>query len=182
MAADARDVDSGHDYDGIREYDNPLPGWWLTTLYTCIAFAFGYWIFYQVLGGTSLAAQLQKDEAEALAKSAAAAPVTDSLLVGLSHDAATQDKARALFVSQCAQCHNADGSGKIGPNLTDDFWIHGAAPSQIYTTISTGVLVKGMPAWGPLLGQEKIKWLASYVTTLKGQHLPGKAPEGQKAD
>jgi cytochrome c oxidase cbb3-type subunit 3 len=180
MSADRRDVDSGHEYDGIREYDNPLPRWWLTTLYVTIVFGVGYWLFYQVFGGTSLATQLERDQAAVLARAAASAPVTDDLLAGLTKDAGTQEKAHALFVQQCAQCHNADGSGKIGPNLTDDYWIHGHQPAQIYDTISKGVLVKGMPAWGPLLGQEKIKWLASYVVGLKGAHLPGKGPEGDK--
>lgn len=176
------DVDSGHDYDGIHEYDNPLPNWWLTALYGTMIFGFGYWMFYQVFGGTGLRAQLQKDEAAAAARAAATAPVTDELLVALSRDAGTQDKARAVFVSTCAQCHLADGSGKIGPNLTDAYWIHGDKPSEIYKTISTGVLAKGMPAWGPLLGQEKVKQLASYVVTLKGQNRPGKPPEGQKVN
>lgn len=171
--------DAGHDYDGIRELDNPLPGWWLTALYGTIAFGFGYWIFYQALGGTSLQAQLRLDEAAALAAQAAKAPVTDELLTALAADPATVDKAHALFVQQCAQCHNADGSGKIGPNLTDEYWIHGARPSEIYATIAKGVPVKGMPTWQPLLGDEKVKWLAGYVVTLKGKHLPGKAPEGQ---
>jgi cytochrome c oxidase cbb3-type subunit 3 len=179
MSADA---DSGHDYDGIREYDNPLPGWWLTALYATIVFGFGYWMFFQVFGGTSLAAQLQKDEAAAAARAAATAPVTDELLLALAKDGGTQATARALFVQQCAQSHLADGSGKIGPNLTDEYWLHGDKPSQIYQTIATGVLVKGMPAWGPLLGQEKVKQLASYIVTLKHGHRPGKPPEGQKVE
>jgi cytochrome c oxidase cbb3-type subunit 3 len=176
----SKDVDSGHEYDGIREFDNPLPNWWLTTLYASVVFAFGYWLYYQVFGGVSLAATLQHEEAEAARRAAATAPVTDELLVSLSQDADTQQKAKVLFVQQCAQCHNADGSGKIGPNLTDAWWLHGDKPSDIYKTISTGVLVKGMPAWGPLLGGEKVKMLASYVVTLKGTNHPGKAPEGQK--
>jgi cytochrome c oxidase cbb3-type subunit 3 len=180
MSADGRDVDSGHDYDGIREFDNPLPGWWLGTLYVTVVFAFGYWLHYQVFGGVSLVATLHAEEAEASRRAAATAPVTDELLVSLSTDATTQEKARGLFVQQCAQCHNADGSGKIGPNLTDAYWLHGNKPAEIYQTISTGVLVKGMPAWGPLLGPEKVKWLASYVVTLKNSDRPGKAPEGQK--
>jgi cytochrome c oxidase cbb3-type subunit 3 len=180
MSAEAKDADTGHDYDGIREYDNPLPNWWLSTLYATMIFGCCYWLFYQVFGGTSLAAQLRHDEAEALARTAASAPITDELLLSLSHDGVTQSKAHALFVQQCAQCHNADGSGKIGPNLTDAYWLHGDRPSEIYKTISTGVLVKGMPAWGQLLGEEKVRWLASYVISLRGANLPGKAPEGQK--
>jgi cytochrome c oxidase cbb3-type subunit 3 len=176
------DVDSGHDYDGIHEYDNPLPNWWLTALYATIVFGFGYWMFYQVFGGTSLNGQLQRDEAAALTRTAATAPVTDDLLVALSKDNETHTKAEALFVQTCAQCHLPDGSGKIGPNLTDEYWLHGDKPSEIYKTITTGVVAKGMPAWGPLLGQEKIKLLASYVVTLKGTNRPGKAPEGQKAN
>src|ERR1700760_2773808 len=91
-------ADSGHDYDGIRELDNPLPNWWLTVLYGSIVFGFGYWVFFQKLGGTSLAAQLRRDDAEAVARMAATAPVTDDLLTTLSGDAATIDKAHALFV------------------------------------------------------------------------------------
>jgi cytochrome c oxidase cbb3-type subunit 3 len=178
--SEVKDFDLGHDYDGIREYDNVLPNWWLAVLYGTMAFGFGYWIYYQVFGGVSLRAQLAQEESAALARSAAGAPVTDDLLLALSKDAGTHDKAQALFTQQCAQCHLADGSGKIGPNLTDEYWLHGDKPSQIYNTITTGVLVKGMPAWGPLLGQEKVKILASYVVSLQHKNLPGKAPEGEK--
>lgn len=177
----AQDADTGHDYDGIREFDNPLPNWWLATLFVTIVFSFGYWMYYQVFGGPTELAQLEKEEAEAARQAAASAPITDDLLVKLSKDGEAQSKAQAVWAQQCAQCHGAGGEGKIGPNLTDAFWIHGDKPAEIYKTIATGVTVKGMPAWEPLLGREKVTWLASYVVAMKNKNLPGKAPEGEKA-
>lgn len=170
-----------HEYDGIREYDNALPGWWLTTLYLSIAFSIGYWFYYQVFKGPSLWAELVRDEAAVARKMAERSPMTDELLVKLSHDAETTTKARALFVQQCAQCHGLDGEGKIGPNLTDPAFLHGNRPTDIYQTITTGYTPKGMPAWGPLLGPEKVRGLAAYVVSMQGKNLPGRAPEGIEA-
>jgi cytochrome c oxidase cbb3-type subunit 3 len=175
--------DTGHDYDGIRELDHPLPNWWLATLFATIVFAVGYWFYYQVFNGPSLLALLQRDEAEAARRASVSAPITDDLLIALSKDGETQAKAKALFVQQCVQCHGANGEGKIGPNLTDEYWLHGNHPSEIFKTVSGGVTVKGMPAWEPLLGREKVTWLASYVVTLKNTHAAGgKAPEGPKVE
>ncbi len=177
-SADTKDADTGHEYDGIREYDNALPGWWLTTLYLTIAFGVCYWFYYQVFGGPGLWAELKRDEAAVARKMAESSPITDELLVRLSHDDETTKKAQLVFVQQCAQCHGTRGEGKIGPNLTDGFFIHGNKPTDFYNTITTGVLAKGMPVWGPLLGPEKIRGLAAYVVTIQGQNLPGRTPEG----
>lgn len=176
--ASAPEPDTGHDYDGIREFDNPLPGWWLTTLYATIFFAIGYWFYYQVFAAPGLWQTLANDEAEVTRKMAASQPVSDELLVKLSHDPDTIKKAQATFVQQCAQCHGANGEGKIGPNLTDDHFLHGKKPTEIYQTVTEGYVKKGMPAWGMLLGPEKVRGLASYVITLQGKNLPGRQPEG----
>lgn len=173
------DVDSGHDYDGIREFDNPLPNWWLATLYGAIVFGFGYWCFYQVFGGTSLRAQLEKDQAVAAERVNADQPITDETLLAMAHKPEVRD-VQPMFVQMCSPCHNADGSGKIGPNLTDEYWLHGDKPSEIFKTIEEGVIAKGMPSWGPLLGREKVKQLASYVVSIENSNKPGKAPEGKK--
>jgi cytochrome c oxidase cbb3-type subunit 3 len=77
-------------------------------------------------------------------------------------------------------CHNPDGSGKVGPNLTDDYWIHGNQPMDIYNTVTNGVPAKGMAAWGRQLGPERVESVVAYVLAdIKGKHLPGKSPEGK---
>jgi cytochrome c oxidase cbb3-type subunit 3 len=173
-----RDVDAGHDYDGIREFDNRLPNWWLATLYIAIVFGYGYFFYYHVFSGEGLWATYKAEQA-ALDAAEAARPVDDGAILALAQDQTLMaTKAQPLFLQQCAACHKPDGTGLIGPNLTDNFWLHGNKPSEIYNTISKGVLAKGMPTWGPVLGAEKVRTLAAYVTTLKGKNLPGRAPEG----
>jgi len=86
-----------------------------------------------------------------------------------------------VHTSTCAACHRADGGGVVGPNLTDDFWLHGSAPEKIFRTIATGVPDKGMPAWQPQLGALKTQAVAAYVLTLRGTHAAGgKAPQGER--
>jgi cytochrome c oxidase cbb3-type subunit III len=172
------DVDTGHDYDGIREFDNRLPNWWLATLFLAMIYAYGYFFYYHVFDGPGLVATYNAEQAAAAAREAAA-PVDDNVILALAADKDLMtNKAMPLFQTQCVACHKADGSGQIGPNLTDNFWIHGNKPSEIYNTISKGVAAKGMPTWGPVLGAERVRMMAAYVTTLKGKNLPGKAPEG----
>jgi len=81
----------------------------------------------------------------------------------------------------CSPCHRADGGGTIGPNLTDEFWVHGGAPDKIWKTVHDGVVPKGMIAWGPILGEQKVASVVAYVLTLKNTHVAGgKAPEGDR--
>ena len=177
-AASERDVDTGHEYDGIREFDNRLPNWWLASLFLAISFGYAYFFYYHVFNGEGLWATYRAEQA-AIDAAEAARPVDEGAIVAMAADKDMMaSKAQPLFVQQCAACHKPDASGLIGPNLTDGFWIHGNKPGEIYSTISKGVALKGMPTWGPLLGMEKVKMMAAYVTTLKGKNLPGKAPEG----
>ena len=174
------DPDTGHDYDGIREFDNRLPNWWLVTLFTTIVFGYGYWFYYHVFDHPSEFAAWQSEEAAIAKKLADSAPMTDSLLATLSHDGETVGKGAALFKQQCVACHGEAGEGKIGPNLTDAFWLHGARPTELYNSVSTGVASKGMPAWGAVLGAEKVRSVTAYLQTIQGRNVPGKAPEGEK--
>ena len=85
---------------------------------------------------------------------------------------------KILFAGKCAVCHAADGGGNIGPNLTDDAWLHGATIDAIYATVNEGVLAKGMPAWGKLLKPDEMEEVVAYVWTLHGTR-PAKPKEPQ---
>ena len=166
-----------HIYDGIEEADNELPLWWVFFLVGAFVFAIGYWFAYHEYKAFTL-----PNEAYALAmeeraaRSGTADPGT--LIVG-SRDPATLAAAQAVFATNCVACHGPNGQGVIGPNLTDDHWVHGGSALAIYTTIKNGVQAKGMPSWGPVLGEKTVQQLASYIVTLRGKNAVGKAPEGE---
>lgn len=175
-----------HSVDGIEEYDNQLPRWWLYTLYVATAFGGLYWYTYQVghFADLPLAAyEAEKDKAAlaAAAKDPTGGAMKPEALVALSHDTATVALGKEVFTSACVACHRADGGGNVGPNLTDEFWLHGGAPDQIYKTVGNGVLEKGMPAWKPQLGIRKVQAVTAYVLTLHNTNVPGgKAPQGER--
>ena len=105
--------------------------------------------------------------------------VSEPALEKLMADAGMMQVAATLFDQKCKQCHAEQGQGNIGPNLTDDHWIHGRGTlMDIHSTVSQGVLLKGMPAWSKQLNPAELKQLVAYVGTLRGRNVPGKAPEG----
>ncbi len=173
-----------HRYDDIEEFDNHLPNWWLFTLYGAVVFAIGYWFHYQVLhSGPSTQESYEQsvaaDRRAAADRARRAGAMTDDALNTLSHDPATVAAGRALFQTNCVACHTANGGGNIGPNLTDNAWIHGGRATQIYRTVLEGVPAKGMVAWGPQLGDERVQSVVAYVLTLRNTNVPGgKAPQG----
>ncbi len=175
-----------HEYDGILEADNRLPRWWLATLYGAIVFAAGYWLYYHTYDRADLPseeyARVKKGELAAEAERIKqAGDVTDEMLVTLSKDSGTIDQGKAVFDQTCVTCHAAGGVGNIGPNLTDEYWLHGGGPKKIYGTVREGFLPKQMPAWGKQLGEEKTRAVVAYVLTLKNTNAPGgKAPQGEK--
>lgn len=176
-----------HEYDGIREYDNPLPRWWVWMFAGSFWFSIAYFFHYHVSGrGESVAAAYEADLAEAraqAAKSSLAAPVSEESLGKLMADAALMKDSQALFGLRCAPCHGDRGQGLIGPNLTDDAWLHGRGSlTDIYGVIDAGVLAKGMPAWGKQLSPIDVRKLAAFVGTQRGKALAGKAAEGERVD
>ncbi|WP_224364487.1 cbb3-type cytochrome c oxidase N-terminal domain-containing protein [Hyalangium versicolor] len=169
-----------HVYDGIEEHDNVLPNWWLGILWTTLVFSFGYWFYYHVAEmGPGQLGEYQQESAEAASKVADSKPLSDETLLAMVKDDQATASGRQLFQQNCASCHGAEGQGLIGPNLTDNAWLHGGKPVEIHKTISEGAVAKGMPAWERTLGPTRVRTLTAYVLTLKGRNLPGKPPQGE---
>ncbi|HBQ17262.1 MAG TPA: cytochrome oxidase subunit III [Myxococcales bacterium] len=177
-----------HVYDGIEEADNALPMWWLWTFYGAIAFAIGYWFVYEEFEMASSTPELF---AEAMAARAAAGDVDAETLQVLAGDAATVAEGRETFQTTCAACHGAEGQGQIGPNLTDDAWLHGGGPLQIYGSILDGISSdrarlagsSGMPEWGAALGQRRVQAVTAYLLTVRNTNVQGGRPaEGEPFD
>lgn len=166
--AEESDIVMNHDYDGIQELDNNLPPWWLYGFYMTIVFAFGYMIYYHVLDGDD-----QKKEyltEVALAKQQIAAFEATQEKVDMSALAEGDNaQGKKLYKRNCAVCHAVDGGGKIGPNLTDDYWILGGSIEDIFNTISEGGRAgKGMIAWKNSFSAQDRQMLAAYVKSLQG--------------
>ena len=181
------DTDTGHDYDGIREFDNRLPNWWLATLFLSIFFAAGYWLYYHTLSvGPDTWSAYHQEMAEAAAFAAEKAKergeVTDEVLAALAADPAQVEAGKAVYGQYCAACHGPDGGGTIGPNLPDAYWLNGTGkPLEIRRIVATGVPAKGMPAWEQMLGAEKVEQVTAFVYSVKGKNVPGKEPQGELA-
>ena len=169
-----------HSFDGIQEYDKRLPNWWLATFYIAIVFWVGYWFYYHRahLGPTQVAAlEAQLSQIEA-AKLASAPVIDDASLWKMSRNSVVVAAGQQTFATICASCHNQKLTGGIGPNLLDRLWIHGGKPTEIYHTVTNGVLVKGMPQWGPVLGPKKISEVVAFVLS---HHQEGEPIEKQDA-
>lgn len=155
-----------HSYDGIHEYDQRLPKWWLLTLYGAIAFAALYWFIMDVKDfegreNRQIDAQMAAIQALKLANSIDV--TNDSLFWEMSGNSDFVSAGEATFQANCVACHGAKLEGGIGFNLVDAEWVHGAKPSEIYVTVSAGVPDKGMQAWENQLGQKKIVEVVAYI-------------------
>jgi cytochrome c oxidase cbb3-type subunit III len=155
-----RDRLLGHadDNDGIDEYDNPLPDWWLGLFWLTIIWAVGYTLHYHVIADRSqekaLAAEIARAEARWPASAASAEFVITPELA---------EQGRSIYQTNCAACHGAELGGGIGVALNDGEWLHGGSPQEVRHTVSEGVPAKGMPAWGPILGPERVKQVTAYI-------------------
>jgi len=177
------DIMLDHDFDGIRELDNRVPPWFSWLFYVTIIFAVIYLLNYHVFQASPLQEeeyQMQVKEAEAqrtaLVKSGA---FLNEETVTLLTDPASLDAGKQIFTTNCIACHAADGGGLVGPNLTDDYWIHGGGIKNIFKTIKYGVTAKGMIAWQSQLNPKQMQEVASYVISLHGTKPANpKQPEG----
>lgn len=176
-----------HNYDGIRELDNHLPPWWSWLFRITVIFGVIYILVYHVFESAPLqteAYQIEMAEAEAAIQARQAALVAsgeafDESTIEFSDDPGILASGESIFKRQCAACHREDGGGGIGPNLTDQYFLHGASISEIYNTIKVGVPDKGMISWEPVLSAEQMRDVSSYIITLVGTNPENpKAPQG----
>ena len=180
------DIVKEHSFDGIRELDNKLPPWWVNMFILTIIWAVGYMIYFH-WGGPGLSQeeryeremeQAEKDIAIALA--GAANNVDESNVTALT-ESGPLGEGELIFQTNCTPCHGQSGGGNtIGPNLTDEYWIHGGGIKNVFRTVKNGVPEKGMIPWSTQLSPSDIQKVASYVLKLGGTNpADGKAPEGE---
>jgi len=163
-----------HSYDGIHEYDKRLPNWWLFTLYATIAYSIVYWVVYhQFHAGLEpgLAVETTMRENQQIAAHRATV-LSDELLWKMSRDPQVVAMGKTTFDNMCASCHLPTLTGQIGPNLIDEFWLHGGQPLALVKTINDGVVAKGMIAWAPVLGQQKITEVTAYILSYHQEGEP----------
>jgi cytochrome c oxidase cbb3-type subunit 3 len=181
-------ADTGHVWDkDLREYNNPLPKWWLWLFYITVAFGLLYLAFYPGLGnfagvsGWTQAAQYEEEKAAVEARAAELlAPLAALPVAELVNNEQAMSTAHNLFQQNCAQCHGSDGGGAVGfPNLRDASWQWGSDADSVVATIAGG-RVAAMPAWAAVIGEPGVEEAVAYVQTLSGQPADAtKAAAGQ---
>ncbi len=177
-------LDLGHDYDGIRELDNRLPPWWLYGFYCTIIFAFIYiWRFHishtAPLSIEEYTISVQKAEQQKLAFLKNAANLVDENTVKQLKDAGDLAAGQHVFETTCFACHGKAGEGGVGPNLTDEYWLHGGSVQEIFKSVKYGWPDKGMKSWKDDYSPAQIAQITSYVMSLQGTHpANAKAPQG----
>jgi cytochrome c oxidase cbb3-type subunit 3 len=173
-----------HNYDGIQELDNALPPWWKYGFYITIVVAFIYILNFHVLGNGESPSQeyvteMNKAKAEKDIFDANNKDKVDESNVPMA-DAAGLAAAKEIFITKCKVCHGEKGEGLVGPNLTDDYWLHKGSLNDIYNTIKMGYSEKGMQSWANDFSPKQISFLASYVKSIHGTNPPNaKAPQGE---
>ncbi|WP_316811576.1 cbb3-type cytochrome c oxidase N-terminal domain-containing protein [Pedobacter heparinus] len=181
-----------HEFDGITELDNPTPAWFMVLFYGTIFFAIAYMLNYHVIGwGKSqeqeYAAELQQADEDRIAflqkPGAGGANKINESNVEASTDQAVLQAGAALFKTACTPCHGEHAEGAVGPNLTDDYWLHGGKVKDIFKTIKYGIPEKGMVAWEKQMKPKQISDITNYILSLKGSNPAGaKAPQGKKEE
>jgi len=177
-----------HNYDGIQEYDNDLPRWWLAIFIISFLYGVFYIVYYHFGPGLLQEEQLAVDMKaiqELQAKQEQTKSTTEldeSGLLALSQKPETLEQGKTIFQSKCMACHGMNAEGLVGPNLTDELWIHGGKITDLRKVVTEGVLEKGMLAWKGQISDQEINAVVSYIWTLRGSNPPNpKAPEGAPA-
>lgn len=182
---DENEILLDHEYDGIRELDSKIPPWFKFLFYGTIAFAIVYMVRFHVIGSGDVQAEEYQAEVreaevqrEILIKTGA---FLNEETVTVANDAGALSNGKAIFEKNCATCHANDGGGLVGPNLTDEYWIHGGGIKNVFKTIKYGVPAKGMISWESQLSPTQMQEVASYILSLQGTTPANpKEPQGTK--
>jgi cytochrome c oxidase cbb3-type subunit III len=173
---------TGHEYDGITEFDNPIPGWWSWIFFASVVFSVLYYMAYQLgTAGTSVQQaydnaltanlRLQFEEIGTLTPD-------EPTILKYINDTKWLPVGRKVFEGNCASCHGKDGEGLVGPNMTDDHYKNIKRIGDFATVIQHGAANGAMPAWQNRLHPNEIVMVAAYVASLRGQNKEGRQPEG----
>lgn len=177
-------LEMDHEYDGIRELDNRLPPWWIYGFYASMVFAVIYLWRYHIsetapLSQQEFAISMEKAEAQKAAYLKKSANNVDENTVKLLTEAAALDAGKIVFEQNCAACHGKAGEGTVGPNLTDDYWLHGGSLSDVFKSIKYGWPEKGMRSWKDDFSPVQLAQLTSFIKSLHGTNPPnGKEKQG----
>lgn len=174
------DREAPHEYDGIIEHDNPLPRWWLVTFALSVVFAIGYWLAHHSLPAAVGTFEVYADEQAEHDRIASAANIDVAAIEKMATDPAVLAAGKTTYGNRCEPCHAANGEGKVGPNLTDRYWLHGGDTKAIYMTIAGGYPKLGMPEWRNVLEDRQVEELVAFVLSLRNRDVPGKGPQGDE--
>lgn len=176
-----------HEYDGIREFDNPIPAWWTWLWIGSIVFSAVYFVHYHVAGtgeGIFAAYEVEMEEVRAIEaeqRKAMLANLSEDTLLMLMKDETALAAGKKKYEEVCLACHAAQGQGLVGPNLTDAYWIHAdGSLMSIREIVANGVAEKGMPAWEKMMSSELLTQVVAYVGTFRGTNVEGKEPQGKE--
>jgi len=180
-----REILLDHDYDGIKELDNNLPPWWKYLFYITIVWGVVYFSYFHVISAGSLQEEEYAQEVQLaeLQKTLLmqGSGLIDETNVTFSNDPGSLFAGKENYIKHCAACHGRNGEGLVGPNLTDEYWIHGGSINDIFRIIKVGVPDKGMISWESQLTPNAIQEVSSYIITLQGTNPPNAKPaQGEK--
>jgi cytochrome c oxidase cbb3-type subunit III len=178
-----RDELKDSEYDGIQEYDNDLPRWWVNLFWITIVWGVVYAVWFHLPSTPTPQERLALQMAEIEAKQIKSAPPAsndpaqeEALLISLVGRPEVVKKGSEIYAAKCLACHGPQGQGLVGPNLTDDFWIHGGKVTEIKGVIVNGVLEKGMLAWKAMLTNDEINAVVAFVWSMHGTNPPNPKP------
>jgi cytochrome c oxidase cbb3-type subunit 3 len=175
-----------HDYDDIRELDNPVPAWFNWLFYSTVVFAVVYLLNYHVFNLGKLqeeeyVIEMKVAEKEKEIYLAQSANMVNESTIKIDKSTPVLASGKALFIQNCVACHGENAQGVVGPNLTDEYWIHGGKISNIFKTIKYGVPEKGMISWEKQMSPKQMAEVSNYVESLKGTNPANpKEPQGDK--
>ncbi|OAQ39326.1 cytochrome C [Pedobacter psychrophilus] len=184
--AEEKDLLMDHKYDGIAELDNPTPAWFMWLFYGTIVFAFVYLLNYHVfklgkLQDEEYTIEMKQADTDQKAFLAKSANRVDENSVKLTADVEVLKAGKATFIQNCVACHGEHAQGVVGPNLTDEYWIHGGKIKDVFKTIKYGWPDKGMISWEKQLSPKQMSEVSNYIKSLKDSHPANpKEPQGDK--